>query len=219
MANGEKTVTPKSDLVWIKITGEGEENMSGKMQYLASIVLDPQNDEIHKAYIAKIDAFWEANRPAEKRKAKSLGYYLNDPLLNKAGEKQYDEDDKLIKDPDGKVLVTFKTGTTYPDGKKKVIKIYNSKNKIVSLGDAIIGNGSVGCLSGAMGMYVNKNNKTKKITDAGVTIYLDAIQLIKFVEYTGGDAGFASEEEEGFEGVDEDAGFEGEETTATKPRL
>ncbi len=220
MAITQKTVTPRLSLAWIKITGEGEENMSGKLQYLASGIMDPKNNEADAAYIASIDAFWEENRPAEKRKAKSKGYYLNDPLLDKDGNKQYDDDDKLIKDPDGKVLVTFKTGTTFPDGKGKVVKIYNSKNKIVSLGDVSIGNGSEGHISGAMGIYINKVKN--KIQDAGVTLYLDAIQLKKFIAYTGADAGFAADDEEegGFTGVDEDAGFEGEEAnTETKPRL
>ena len=216
-----KIVTPKMSLAWVKITGDGEENMSGKMQYLASGILDVKNDPAHAAFIAKIDAFWAENRPAEKRKAKSLGYYLNDPLLDADGQKQYNDDDKLIKDPDGKVLVTFKTGVAFPDGKRKVIKIYNAKNKIVSLGDQTIGNGSIGHISGAMGIYVNKS-KQGKITDAGVTLYLDAIQLKKFIAYAGADAGFAAddEDEEGFTGVDEDEGFEGEEApTEAKPRM
>ena len=214
-----KTVTPKGELAWVTHQGEGKENMSGKMQYVASLILDPINNKEHKDYIVAIDSFWEANKPEGRKKAKSLGYKLSDPLLDDKGEKQYDDDDKLIYDPKGRVTVTFKTGTTWPDGKTKVVKIYNSKNKIVSLGDASIGNGSIGHLSGAIGIYINKN-KQGKIMDAGATLYLDAIQLKKFVEYTGGDAGFAAsedEDEDAFVGVDEDAGFDGED--APTPRL
>lgn len=220
MAETKKAVSPFGVLAWVKITGEGEKNQSGKLQYLASIILDPKNNETDAAYIAEIDTFWEENRPPEKRKPKSLGYYLNDPLLDKDGNKQYDDDDHIIRDPDGKVIVTYKTGIVFPDGKAKVVKIYNSKNKVVSLGDASIGNGSEGHISGAMGMYIVKTKG--KVTSAGVTLYLDAIQLKKFVEYTGGDAGFESSNEDdgGFTGVDEDAGFTGEETsTKEKPRL
>lgn len=209
MATTLKTVSPKAELMWVTIVGEGKENMSGKMQYLASVVLDPNNNPEHKAYIDTIDAFWVENKPAEKRKAKSLGYSYSDPLLDDDGEKQYNDDDKVIYDKKGRVTVVFKTGVAFPDGKAKTVKIYNSKNKVVSLGDAQIGNGSIGRISGAMGMYVNKVKG--KIMDAGVTLYLDAIQLSKLVEYTGGDAGFADDDDEnGFTGVDEDAGFEGE---------
>jgi len=216
-----KIVTPKLPLLWVKITGEGEENMSGAMQYLASALIPAkaERSEEQQTFLDSIDAFFEANKPAEKRKAKSLGYYLNDPLLDADGNKQYDDEDRLIKDPEGAVLVTFKTGTTFPDGKQKVVKIYNSKNKVVSLGDVQIGNGSVGYISGAMDMYVAKTKG--KITAAGVTLYLNAIQLIKLEEYAGADAGFgAHEEEEGFTGVDEDAGFEGEAAPSeAKPRI
>ncbi len=123
-------------------------------------------------------------------------------------------------DPVGKVTVQYKTGTTWPDGKAKIVKIYNSKNKVVSIGDAKIGNGSKGCISGSMGIYINKSPQGK-ILDAGVTLYLDAIQLHKYVEFVGGgDAGFAaSDDEDGFTGVDEDEGFEGEETPSSTPRL
>ncbi len=204
-------VDQRRPLVWSKITGEGEENQSGKMQYLQSVILDPKNNKDDAATIAKIDAFWEENRPAEKRKAKSMGYYLNDPLLDADGEKQYDEDDHLVRDPNGKIILTFKTGTTFPDGKQKVVKIFSSKNKVISLGGQIIGNESEGIVSGAMGLYIVKS-KQGKIQNAGVTLYLDAIQLKKFVPYEGDDAGFgASDDEDGFTGVDDDGeGFEGE---------
>ena len=198
-------------LMWSKITGEGEENQSGKMQYLQSAILDPKNNKDDAATIKAIDDFWEEHRPAEKRKAKSLGYYLNDPLLDAEGEKQFDEDDHLVRDPDGKVILTFKTGTTFPDGKAKVVKLFNSKNKVISLGDQIIGNESEGIVSGTMGLYITKSKN--KITNAGVTLYLDAVQIKKFVAYEGADAGFgASEDEDGFTGVDDDGeGFTGEE--------
>jgi hypothetical protein len=209
-----KTVTPKGELAWVTITGEGKEDMSGNMKYQATLILDPINNPTDKAYIDSIDAFWEANRPKEKKVAKSKGYYLNDPLLDENGERQYDEEDKLIMDPKGRVNVVFKTGTTFKDGKQKKIRIFNSKNLVISLGDQSIGNGSIGHLSGAMGIYTNENKG--KIVDAGVSLYLDAIQLKKFVAYTGGDAGFEAsddDEDEGFTGLD-DAGFDGESATA-----
>ena len=204
-----KTVTPRGELCWVIITGEGKADMSGNMKYSATLILDPKKKPEDKAYLDAIDAFWEENRPKEKKVAKSKGYYLNDPLLDKAGEKQYDDEDKLIMDPNGRINVVFKTGVAFKDGKPKKVRIFNSKNQVIALGDQSIGNGSEGHLSGSMGIYLNKNKD--KIVDAGVTLYLDAIQLKKFVPYTGSDAGFAaSDDEDDFMGVESDAGFEGE---------
>ncbi|NRA77907.1 MAG: hypothetical protein HRU18_06840 [Pseudoalteromonas sp.] len=222
MAN-QKTVSPKSELRWVTHQGEGKENQSGKMQYVASVVLDPKNDEEHAAYIANINKFWDENRPKEKKKAKSLAYHLCDPLLDADGKKQYNDDDELIYDPEGKVTVIFKTGTTFPDNSPKIVRIRNAKNLPVSLGAKNIGNGSIGRLSGALAIYlVKEKNGAKRIQHAGVTIYLDAIQLTKFVEYTGADTGFGADEEEGgFSGV-EDEDYQGEPEGASaeaKPRI
>ena len=208
-----KCVSPKGELAWVTIDGEGKENMSGKMQYVATVILDPKNVEEHQAFLDKIDEYWEEKKPEGRKKPKSTGYSLYDPLLDDDGEKQYKEDDegnkKLIMDPDGRVGVQFKTGVKFPDGKTKKVKIFNSKNVEVGLGDQKIGNGSVGRISGAMGIYVNKEPGSGKVTGAGVTLYLDAIQLVKFEAYEGGDAGFEAddEDEDGFTGVDEDSGF------------
>jgi hypothetical protein len=213
MANAiEKIKSTKGELQWITITGEGKENLSGKMKYQANVVLDPKNVAADAALIAKIDTFWEDNKPKGfKRKAKSMGYYFNEPVLDADGDPTYDEDGKKIFNKNGKMHLTFSTDTVYAKtGDTKEIKVYNAKANIVSLGDKTIGNGSIGYIAGAMGIYTSEKNG--KILDAGVTLYLDAIQLTKFVEFTGSDAGFAADEDEdGFTGVDADEnGFEPE---------
>tara|TARA_R110002153_G_scaffold249071_1_gene405322 strand:+ start:440 stop:1093 length:654 start_codon:yes stop_codon:yes gene_type:complete len=205
MANAiEKIKTPKGNLEWVTISGEGKENLSGKMKYQANVVLDPTNVPAHQAIIDKIDAFWEENKPKGfTRKPKSTGYYFHDPILDEDGEPTYNDDGKKIFDKKGKVHLTFSTDTTFPSGDAKVVKIYNAKANVVSLGDKSIGNGSIGYISGAMGIYEAKAKG--KTIDAGVTLYLNGIQLTKFVEFTGADDGFAAEEEEdGFTGVDAD---------------
>lgn len=225
----EKTKSPKGELVWVTITGEGKENLNGIMQYKAEVVLDPANEPLHQAYLDSLEAFWEANKPKGfKKKPKSLGYYLHDllvddegePILDDEGEKQY----VPIKDG-GKVRLSFKTATTFPDGKPKVVKVYNSKAARVDLGDVGIGNGSVGYVAGAMGRYDVTDPFGKKIIDAGVTLYLDAIQLLKLVKFEGADPGFEAADEdelaedEGFTGIGEDEDFEGTEAAGGKPRL
>lgn len=207
MANAiEKIKSPKGLLEWVSITGEGKENLSGKMKYQANVVLDPHNNAVDAACIESIKAFWEANKPQGfKRPAKSLGFYFHDVVTDAAGDAVYDDEGKKVFNKEGKMHLTFSTDTTFAKtGDTKVIKIYNAKANVVSLGEKSIGNGSVGYIAGAMGIYTSE--KGGKIVDAGVTLYLDAIQLTKFVEYTGADAGFAADEdaEDGFSGVDAD---------------
>lgn len=213
MANAiEKIKSTKGELQWVTITGEGKENLSGKMKYQANVVLDPQNVPADAALVAKMDTFWEENKPKGfKRKPKSMGYYFNEPVLDVDGDPTYDEEGKKIFNKNGKVHLTFSTDTSYAKtGDIKEIKVYNAKANVVSLGDKTIGNGSIGYIAGAMGIYTSEKNG--KILDAGVTLYLDAIQLTKFVEFTGSDAGFAADaDEDGFTGVDADEnGFEPE---------
>jgi hypothetical protein len=216
MSNIEKFKSPKGLLEWVTITGEGKENMSGKMQYVANVVVEADDPVVQK-----IKDYWEANKPAGfKKDAKSLGIY---PHMVPTDQK--DEEGKTIYEEDGKLYLAFKTGTTFPDGKHKKVQVYNAKAKKVELPEGtMIGNGTIGIIAGAMGIYVSKTPKGA-ITAAGVTLYLDAIQITKLVEYSA-DAGFAAEDEDGWsgdegwdgEGVTDEASAE-ESSSAAKPRL
>jgi hypothetical protein len=73
-----------------------------------------------------------------------------------------------------------------------------------------------------MDIYKNVNPKKKdQILEAGVTLYLDAVQLTKFVPYTGGVEAVADAEEGGWDGSDlNDSGVEPEAPESqAKPRL
>lgn len=204
MSTTKKIETARGSLEWVVITGEGKPNMSGKLQYLASLVLEGEAAEALKA---EIDAFWAENKPAKFSKApKSLGYYEH-----KAPTGELDEDGKKVYAPTGKTMFSFKTGTSYTDGKQKVVKVYNSKGNLVQLGDTKIGNGSIGRIKGAMGVYINEQPKTKQVVDAGVTLYLDSIMLLKLEQYA--EAGFSTTEEDSeYEAIGEE--FVGEEVQA-----
>lgn len=209
-----KTRTPKGELAWVNISGEGKANMNGSMQYVASLVIDPKNNADHQAYIDQINAFWDENKPkfmGEKRKPKSLGYSFSDPKRDEQGDVIRDDEDKVVYDPEGKVSLSFKTSVSFPDGSTKVVRVFNAKAKEVALGNKKVGNGSIGYISGAMDIYTVKDGKGKEI-DAGVTLYLDAIQLTKFVEYSA-DAGFEADEEDA-DGWTGDDDWTGEETAA-----
>ena len=205
MSNVSKFKSPKGTLEWVTIDGDGKENLSGKLQYVANVVV-----EADSPVIAQIEKFWEENKPAGfKKKAKSTGIY---PHTTDSGEK--DEDGKPIYKEDGKVYLAFKTGTTFPDGSTKKVQIYNAKARKVELPEGTkIGNGSIGIISGAMGIYQNKTPKGA-LVDAGVTLYLDAIQILKLEEFTT-DAGFdADDTEDGWSG---DEGWTGEDETQAEP--
>lgn len=216
--------SPVGDLKWVVFSGEGKENLSGRLKYLSDLVLPIDSDE-GKALKADIDAFWEDNKPAglpPKKPAKSLGYRLEkEPVLDDEGNKQYDDEGKVISKETGNYVFTFSTDTAYPSGDKKVINIFNAKGNKVDLGSKKIGNGSRGQISGARGIYEVKDTKGKLI-DAGVTLYLNSIRLTKFVEFSGEEAWDASGEDDGWTGEGETDGWEGEQSSGTPkgtPRL
>ena len=173
------------------------------MQYVANLVVEA-DDPI----LAEIDKFWEANKPKGfKKDPKSTGVY--DHTCD-SGKK--DDEGKTIYKPSGKKYLAFKTGTTFPDGSTKTVAVYNSKNQKVVLPEGTqIGNGSIGRVAGAMGIYTNQT-KQGVVLEAGVTLYLDGIKLLKLVEFSSGpefdddDSDFEGGYEgptTGFEGTDE----------------
>lgn len=201
--------TPRGELQWVTISGEGKENMSGKLQYVASIAFDPK-DPAWAALIKQVEEFWETNRPKSIKKAKSNGFY---PETRKTGET--DENGKAITEPTGRMMLQFKTSTAWPDGKPTVVKVYNAKGNQVFLGDKRIGNGSLGEIAGSYDIYTNTLPKSGQVVDAGVTFYLNAIKISKFLEYSN-DAGFdADDDEDGWTGDDDN--WEGEATPAAEP--
>lgn len=219
--------SPIGDLKWVVYNGEGKENLSGRMKYQADLVL-PVDSEECKNLKAAIDAFWEEGRPASlpaKKPAKSLGYRLEkEPVLDEDGNKQYGDDGKVVSKDTGNMVFTFSTDTTYPSGDPKIINIFNAKGNKVDLGGKKIGNGSRGQLSGAMGIYTVEDAKGKTVIDGGVTLYLNSIRLVKFVEFSGEEAWDEADEEGGWTGEGETNDWNGEsgqETTGGKatPRL
>jgi hypothetical protein len=207
MAEAVKLVTPVGELAWVFITDQGKKDLNGNDRFVASVSFHKDSAEF-KEVEAKIDAFWAANKP-KGSKLKSNGIKV---VQTKTDQK--DSDGEPVYEDTDMRSVNFWTGITYPNGKPKVIKIHNAKGSEISLGDKKIGNGSMGAISGAMGLY------DQGVAARGVTLYLNAIQLKKFVEFTGGDAGFENNSEEGdFEGVAGDFGTEEVGNSEAKPRL
>jgi len=194
----EAFTTPKGNLKWAFITGDGR-----KDKY--SIVVSVPEAEAKEAMDA-IDAFWKENKPKQaKPRPKSTGY-------------KYEEDEETG-ERTGMVYFSSSTGTAFPSGDKKVVKVFTAKKPVreVTLGTKKVGEGSIGRAIGSLAIFEYEGTY-------GTTLYLDAISLSKFVEYVGGvDASDVEEDEEaedidlGMEAVD--ASDVQEEETEDAPRV
>jgi len=156
----EAITSPKGQIKWAFITGEGR-----KDKY--SVVISVPEAEAKEA-MEVIDAFWKENRPKQsKPRPKSTGYKYEEH--EETGERT------------GNVYFSFSTGTSFPSGDPKVIKIFTAKAPVreVSLGGKQIGEGSLGRAIGVVSIFEYEGTY-------GTTLFLDAISLSKFVEYVGG---------------------------------
>tara|TARA_R110000751_G_scaffold213820_1_gene317349 strand:- start:4266 stop:4814 length:549 start_codon:yes stop_codon:yes gene_type:complete len=169
-----KFTTPKGDLRWVTINGRGKEDLQGNMTYTADVVVPL---DAAQDTIAELDALWNEHKPKGAKAAKSMGY-------------------KHI--ADDYVVFTLKTKTVFPSGDPKKIFVYNAKAQQIAFPEGKkIGNGSVGRLSGMASVY------DAGAASRGVTLYLDAIQLTKFVEYVGASADFKEDDDGEFDGLDD----------------
>jgi hypothetical protein len=177
-----KFVTPKGTLKWVFISGRGRKNLNGVEEFTASVEVPIAEA---KEAMESIDALWAAEKPKGAKEPKSTGYRVSE---------------------DGKtVSFTLKTKTTYPNGEGKQVRVFNAKAEQIILPDNTrIGNGSRGRLSGVAAVY------DAGVAARGVTLYLDAVQLTKFVEYKEG-SDFGADDEDDFEGFANTAPFSPEE--------
>jgi len=195
----EKMVFGPGTLEWTFITGDGKLNTLKNpplREYKTTLSV---GHERAKILATKIFDFWEANKPKKFDEPNSLGIKFQ----NKSDGEQVDSDfwkkfcvaykRRLLDAPfdDEDIKFNLSTRTEFKDskGNSKPCKIHvkNAKNKTISLSESI-GNGSVGNVSAVMAIYETD-------TTAGVTLYLKAIQLLKFVPY---------DEDDGFEEQDEE---------------
>lgn len=179
----ENITTPVGDLEWIFITGKGKKDPNDKDRFVASVVLD-KDSVLCKELISDIETFWADNKPKKANKPKSLGF-----------RELEDEEDN----PTGRISFNFWTGIVFQDGTRKVVQVFNAKGAEVALGSKRIGNGSRGRIKGAMGIYDTGPGAV------GVTLYLNGIQLTKFVEFIGGVTfDKVDDGDEDFEGFDDE---------------
>lgn len=189
-------VTNVGELWHVNITGQGKLNYNEDgYEYVANIRMPKEKAQAHIDAIEKVLGEVPKGKTVKSRGWRELledeeGVYFPTSKTKEAGR-----DDKAKKT--GIIQFAFKTVTAFPDGKPKKVGVYNSANPPTKLnmGDKLIGNGSMGCISGKM-------ERVERGKEVMVSLYLNHIQLVKFVEYQG-DAGFAAQDE-GFTGFGSD---------------
>jgi ABC-type oligopeptide transport system substrate-binding subunit len=125
-----------------------------------------------------------------KKQPKSMGYKTNE---------------------EGNIEFSAKTNAFFADGSANSVPIFDSKGKKVDLGDKLLGNGSEIRVKVTAATYEAGAN-------AGVTLYLNSVQILKFIEYEGMES-FDAVEGDGFTGIELDDPFEVEETASVVPKF
>jgi len=156
----EAFTSPKGNMRWCFITGEGRKD---KYSVVISV---PEADA--KPAMEAIDLFWKENKPKQaKPRPKSTGY-------------KYEEDEETGEQT-GNVYFSFSTGTSFPSGDAKVVKVFRAKPPVVELDlqGKKIGAESLGRAIGSLAIFEYEGS-------FGTTLYLDAVSLSTFKEYVGG---------------------------------
>jgi len=180
--NQNRTVKVQGELQYVTIKGAGRNNAQAgqepNMQYMASVVMKKDSPE-HKALKAEIDAAWLIYCAAHGVKGAPKSNGIKPVMVD---SDQLDEYGAAIKVETDEVRVTMKTSVTWPDGKQKVVKVFQPSGADittqVTAAPWTIGNGSVGILHGVASP--NNIGGTHK-----VTLYLSGVQLVKLVKYEG----------------------------------
>ena len=177
--------TPICELRWVNLQGvDTSINKDGSQN--KKVACGVVTGEVAEQIAAQIEAIWqEAKIEMGLKKNVANGNIIPKPIVDENG------------DMTGEYELRFKTNTYFADGKENKVPIYNAKGKEVDLGDRKIANGSQGIIHGEIGYYDVSGQK-------GLTLYLKAIQITKFIEYqVGVDAIDVSEQvSDGFEAFD-----------------
>lgn len=107
--------------------------------------------------------------------------------IDDAGKK-YQVADILKEDDDGKKFLSFKLKAVDFEGNPNKITMYDASGKKVDDWSELVGNGSIVKIKYRAAPYYM--NSTKMV---GLSYRFYAVQVIKLVEYSGGDSGFEDE--------------------------
>ena len=200
----ERITSPRGVAKWPKLTSP-DTRFKKEGVYSVDLLLDPENKEVQE-FISKIDAAVEESfttSAADLKGPKAKTLQRTFPY-----KPEVDEDGNET----GMMVVNFKTNAQYTDKKGEVHEVrpalYDAKgNKITR--KLNVGSGSVMKVNGIlMPYYMANGNK------AGVSLRMNAVQIIELKEFGGGDAAsYGFGQEEGFEA---ETAAAGEETGASE---
>jgi len=106
--------------------------------------------------------------------------------------KEFSVADILKEDDEGKKFLPFKLKAVDSEGNPNKITMYDASGKKVDDWSALVGNGSIVKVKYRVAPYYV--NSTKVV---GLSFRFYAVQVIKLVEYSGGDSGFGDETDGG----------------------
>jgi len=167
---------------------EGFRNTKGV--YKIGLKLDPENNEEHANFIAAIEEENRAYHTALAKKDPKKKHMCADPRMPFKAEIDPDSGD-----PTGLIIVKFKSYHRP--------RLWDAARQPI-LGEPNIGNGSEVKISFTKNFYFMATDST-----VGMNLYLNAVQVLKLVEYTGGDAPDGFAEEEGYQ-ADQPPAFDGD---------
>jgi hypothetical protein len=166
-----------------------------KNEYKTGLLLDPNEEEVQK-FLSSLDELAEQSAQAQRDKfvkegkpALAKGVKIKSPYKN--------EIDKETGEETGLIELSFSTQAVDKKGNSKKVGLFDSKAKAINPEEVQVGGGSLIKVNFTPSMYYMPTNK-----EAGVKLYLNAVQVIELRSFGGGgDAssyGFG-EEEGGFE--------------------
>jgi len=179
MASEKKNVvTPKGELQWVVVNGQGKENYDGDgYEYTASIILTEE----------EADEFQDM---------------VDDYYAEQGGQEETCPTKIIREDKEGNLLVTFKTQAEF-EGRPVKVKIVDAYNKPVHLPDDVgIGNGSIGKISGTLSYFKRKKNDGVSLFLKSIKIN----KFVKYIAETGFEDD--DDTDGGFSGFDEDTDLE-----------
>ena len=215
-------ITPAGIAVWPKLNEP--DTYKGKSTFNTKLVIDPTEDGLVNKQPRNLveaaeelrDAFLEATRASLLEQAAELKAAKKGAKAKEAADKARDieavdfgkpEVDDDSGEETGKLVISAKTNSTYKDKKgverDRKITVFDAKGKKLDEAPQI-GSGSTLKIAASMVPYYMPADNV-----VGVTLYLDAVQIIDLVTFGGGRSAeaYGFGEEEGYSTSDEAASF------------
>lgn len=161
MSDFVKLQTGKAKIFHVHIVGQGIVNkFSNTNQYVCGVSISKNSE-----FVKEVNKIWNENKPSKNAKLK---------LFKVEYEKDSNGEETDIET--GNVSFFAKSNLETREGKKKIIKVYDSKNTLIKTPENIpIGNGTIADVSVALNVYTQNGG--------GISCYLNAVKILKLKEF------------------------------------